>query len=109
MKRFCVLFAVVILLLPAVSSADDVVALQDGWFNGDPLDDSISRAPHALKHSDDESQGIAVLLRLLDSIQTVALYMLPFLVSTGAATVHYAFGIPQVSIVRITGRSPPLS
>ncbi len=109
MKKFSVFFAVVTLLLPVVSSTDDAIALQDGWFNADPLDDGISKAPHRLKHSDDDSLVVATMLRQLDSFQIVAVVMLPFVIPTGAAIVRYDLGGSQSSIVRIAGRSPPLS
>src|SRR5947209_20144190 len=104
MKRFCAWFGILILLLPAVPDLDDAIALQDGWFNVDPSDDVISKAPHGLKSADNDDSSLAASLRQLDHFQTVAPYLLPLEFSSTCTTPHYAFATSQTCILPITGR-----
>src|SRR5438034_10101762 len=108
MKRFCASLGIVILVLPAISYLDDAIALQDGWFNVDRLDDTISRAPHGLKPADDDPR-LATLLRQLDDIQAVVVYVVPLQLSATAITVRYTFPVSYTSILPVTTRSPPVS
>src|ERR1041385_3836940 len=108
MKRFCVCFGIFILLLPAISYQDDAIALQDGWFNIDPFDNTISKAPHGLAPTDDDSR-LATLLRQWENSQTVSIYTPPLEYITSAITVRYVIPISQTRNLPVTGRSPPLS